>query len=441
MTRLLSTSAALVLMAGAAQAEPIRFEYWYGLGGYLGEQVAATCERFNAAQDEFEIVCVGQGSYEQAVQNTIAAFRANQHPTLVQSFDAGTTDLILSGEFYPVYQMMQDFGIDIDWDDYFPGIKNYYATSDGRVISMPFNSSTPLMYYNIDMLAQGGIEAAPETWEDFEASLVAMKDAGVDIPFCYAPSTWIDLEQFSMVHNVPIATNSNGYDGLDAELTFNQTVHVRHMENIVRWVNEGLAAVRTAEGGMNARDSFGAGLCGYFFGSVASHQTVHNIAADGLNWHVAKLPRYSDFERTNTVVGGASLWVLNGKSDDEYRAAAAYLQFLATPEQERIWVERTGYIPVTLTAYEQLLESGFYDNDPFRGREIAMDSLTYTEPTNLTRGIRLGSFIQIRQEWVSEMQAALGGTKTVQQALDDAVTSGNALLRRFERTYRGRELP
>lgn len=441
MNRILPAAAALALYAGVAHADRIRFEYWYGLGGYLGEQVAATCERFNASQDEFEIVCVGQGSYEQAVQNTIAAFRANQHPTLVQSFDAGTTDLILSGEFYPVYQLMADFNIEIDWDNYFPGIKNYYATSDGRLISMPHNSSTALMYYNVDMLAQAGFDAPPATWEDLEETLVAMKAAGVDVPMCYAPSSWIDLEQFSMVHNVPIATRNNGYDGLDAELVFNTTVHARHIANIVRWVNEGLAAVRTADGGMNARDTFGAGLCGYFFGSVATHQTMHNIAADGLNWHVAMLPVYSDFERTNSVVGGASLWVLRGKSDDEYRGAAAYLQFIATPEEERTWVERTGYIPVTLTTFENLIETGFYDEPPFRGREIAMESLTYTEPSSLTRGIRLGSFIQIRQEWTSEMQAALAGTKTSQQALDDAVTAGNALLRRFERTYRGRQLP
>jgi sn-glycerol 3-phosphate transport system substrate-binding protein len=262
MNRYAATAVGLVLATGAT-AEPVKFEYWYGLGGYLGEQVAETCNRFNAAQDQFEIVCVGQGSYEAAVQNTIAAFRAGQHPTIVQAFDAGTTDLMLSGEFYPVYQLMEDFEIDIDWDNYFPGIKNYYATSDGRVVSMPFNSSTPLMYYNIDLLAQGGVNTPPETWEEFEASLVAMKEAGVETPFCYAPSTWIDLEQFSMVHNVPIATNANGYEGLDAELTFNQTVHVRHMENLVRWVNEGLAAIRTNQSGMNARDAFGAGQCGY----------------------------------------------------------------------------------------------------------------------------------------------------------------------------------
>jgi sn-glycerol 3-phosphate transport system substrate-binding protein len=168
---------------------------------------------------------------------------------------------------------------------------------------------------------------------------------------------------------------------------------------------------------------------------------VHNIAVDGLNWDVAMLPRYSDFERTNTVVGGASLWVLNGKSDDEYRGAAAFMEFIATPESERFWVEATGYIPVTLTGYEALIDSGFYDNPPFKGREVALNSLTYTEPSNLTRGIRLGSFIQIRSEWTNEIQAALAGQKTVQEALDTAVERGNTLLRRFERTYRGKTLP
>ena len=436
-----STAVALCLATGASAQDRIQFEYWYGLSGQLGDVILATCDRFNEVQTEYEITCVGQEGYANAVQNSIAAFRADQHPVLIQAYDAGTADLMMSGEFYPVHQMMADFDIEIDWDDYFPGIANYYAASTGELFSMPFNSSTPVLYYNEDMYAAAGIEA-PATWEQFFANLQVLKDNGVECPWAFYPSTWIHLEQFSMSHNEPVATNGNGYGGLDSELVFNTTLHVRHMEDIVEALNNELAYIRTNQSGINARDSFASGECATYFGSIASHQAVTNVVADsGMNWDVEMLPIYEGFERTNTVVGGASLWVLSNKTEDEYRGAAAYLQFLATPDSERFWSTNTGYIPVTRTGYETLISEGFYEDAPYAGREVALESLTYTDPTEYTRGIRLGGFIQIRSEWVAEIEGALAGNQTVQEALDTAVERGNAILRRFERTYRGQELP
>ena len=442
MTQKLATATlvALAATAGAASADRVKFEYWYGLTGDLGAAVAETCNRFNAAQDQYEAVCVGQDGYEKAVQNTIAAFRAGKHPTLVQSFDAGTADLMLSGEFYPVKKLMEDAGYTIDWDNYFPGIANYYSASNGDFFSMPFNSSTPVYYYNKDQFAKAGITEAPLTWEGMEAAFKALKASGQDCAYAYAPSTWIDLEQFSMAHNVPVASNNNGYDGLDSELLFNTTLHVKHMENIQRWIDEGYAKLRTQAAGKTARDSFIEGECSIFFSSIADHNTIHKLAP-AFAWDVQMIPVYEEAERHNTVVGGASLWVLSGKSDDEYKAAAAYLAFLATPESEEFWVSNTGYIPVTKTGYDALLAKGFYEKQPYVNRDIALKSLTWTEPGPLTRGIRLGSFIQIRAEWVSEVEAALAGQKTMKEALDTAVARGNELLARFARTYEGKSFP
>ena len=433
---------AATLSASAAFAQDkVKFEYWYGLSGQLGDVVQQTCDRFNASQDEYEITCVGQDGYANAVQASIAAFRAKQHPTVVQAYDAGTADLMMSGEFYPVHQMMADFDIEIDWDDYFPGIANYYAASKGELFSMPFNSSTPMLYINKAHYAAAGLEAFPETWEQFEQNLKTVKASGQDCAYGYAPSTWIDLEQFSMAHGVPIATNNNGYDGLNSDYLYNTTIHVKHMENIKRWYDENLLEIRTSQGGLNARDSFAQGECSHYFGSIASHQAVTNLVDGKFDWDVTMIPVYEGTERKNTVVGGASLWVLSGKSDDEYRGAAEYLKFLATPESEEFWSTNTGYIPVTKTGFDTLVSKGFYDNAPYKGRELALDSLTYTDPGPLTRGIRLGGFIQARSEWSNEVQAALQGDKTMQEALDTAVQRSNAILNKFARTYRGKELP
>jgi len=438
--KLATAALALLASAGGASAEKIKFEYWYGLTGDLGKVVAETCTRFNASQDQFEATCVGQDGYEKAVQNTIAAFRAGKQPTLVQSFDAGTADLMLSGEFYPVTKLMADTGVTVDWADYFPGIANYYSSKSGEFFSMPWNSSTPVYYFNKDHFAKAGITEAPITWEGMEVAFVALKASGQACSLAYAPSSWIDLEQFSMVHNIPVGSNNNGFDGLDTELLFNTTLHVKHMENIQAWMTEGYALLRTTASGKTARDSFVEGECSVFFSSIADHNTIHKLTPT-FGWDVQIIPTYEGTSRTNSVVGGASLWVLSGKTDDEYKAAASYLAFLATTPEQKFLLENTGYIPVTKSTYDALLAEGFYAKEPFINRDIAMKSLTFTEPTELTRGIRMGSFIQIRAEWTSEVEAALAGQKTMQEALDTAVSRGNAHLARFAKTYAGKSFP
>ncbi|MES2145567.1 MAG: extracellular solute-binding protein [Pseudomonadota bacterium] len=441
MTHKIATVAAILLASvGTASAEKVKFEYWYGLTGDLGEVVQETCNRFNASQDQYEAVCVGQDGYEKAVQNTIAAFRAGKQPTIVQAFDAGTADLMLSGEFYPVSKLMADTGVAIDWSDYFPGIANYYSSKSGEFFSMPWNSSTPVYYYNKDQFAKAGITEAPITWEGMEAAFKALKASGQACSLAYAPSSWIDLEQFSMANNVPVASNNNGYDGLDTVLLFNTTLHVKHMENIQRWLAEGYALLRTQAAGKTARDSFVEGECSIFFSSIADHNTISKLKPT-FGWDVQIIPTYEGVERKNTVVGGASLWVLSGKTDDEYKAAANYLAFLATKPEQQFLLENSGYIPVTKSTYEALKAEGFYEKAPYINRDIAMKSLTWSEPTELTRGIRLGSMIQIRAEWTAEVEAALAGQKPMKEALDTAVSRGNELLARFARTYEGKSFP
>ncbi len=438
---LIASTFALLALTTSAMAEKVKFEYWYGLTGQLGDQVQATCDRFNASQGKYEISCVSQGDYATALQNTIAAFRAKKHPTIVQGVEVSAPDLMLSGQVYPAYKLMEDHGFDINWDSYFPGIANYYADSQGRLWSMPFNSSTAMMYWNVDAYKSIGRDEAPKTWEEYETVLRELKEAGSACPAGYAPSSWVDLEQFSMVHGEPIATKNNGYDGLDAEVVFNTTLHAKHMKDIKRWIDEGLLVIKTRETGLSTRDAFAAGECAHFFGSIASHQAVTEQVGEGFLWDVAMLPVYEGTERKNSVVGGASLWTLSGKTEEQYRGAAEYFQFLAKPESAEFWSTVTGYIPVTDEGFDYLVKKGFYDERPYKGREKAIESLTYSPVTPLTRGIRLGNFVQIRAEWTSQMQAVLSGQKTPQEALDDAAKRSNTILRKFERTYNGKTLP
>lgn len=443
-TSLLALAASVMAIAsGAAQAqERIKFNYWYGLTGDLGEVMEKHCALFNQSQDKYEAVCSGQGGYDKAEQNTIAAYRAKQHPTIVQIYDAGTVNFMLSGAIYPANKFAEDYKLDIDWSAYIPGIANYYATSKGEMWSFPYNSSTAVFYWNKDAWAKIGKSEAPKTWAALGEDLKAMKAAGVECGFAFDFDTWMNLEQLSAINGLPLATNDNGYGGLDAEVVFNKTAFVDHMKLFKDWLDAGYARIQTAQVGKTLVQSFADGSCASTTTSIANHGTIKKTQVDGMNWDVSMLPTLEEGKRTNSIVGGASLWVMEGKSKEEYEAAAAFLKYVTAADTgEKFIAENTGYIPVTMKGFELLKSEGFYADPRYAGREVAIESLTASDVTPLSRGIRLGNFTSIRAEVRSELEAAFTGQKDIQTALDDAADRSNQILRRYEQTYRGTDLP
>ena len=442
MKRVILLAAATALATGAHAADRTKFEFWYGLTGDLGEVMAKHCQLFNDSQEKYEAVCVGQGGYDKAEQNTIAAYRAKQHPTVVQIYDAGTVNFMLSGAIYPANKFAVDNGIDVDWKGYFPGIANYYATSTGDMWSFPYNSSTAVFYWNKDAWAKIGKTAAPASWAEFAEDLKAMKAAGVECGFAFDFDTWMNLEQFSATNSLPIASLDNGYGGLGAELVFNKTAFVDHMKDYKSWLDAGYAKIQTTQVGKNLVQSFADGSCASMITSIANHGTVHNTQVADLKWDVAMLPVIDPAKRTNSLVGGASLWVMEGKSKEEYEAAAAFLKYVTAPDTgEKYIAENTGYIPVTTKGYELLKAEGFYTDPKRVNRDIAIASLTASDVTPVSRGIRLGNFTSIRSEVRAELEAAFTGQKDMQAAIDAAVERGNQILRRYEQTFKGAALP
>lgn len=429
-------------LAPAPASAATTFEFWYGLSGDLSERVQDVCKRFNASQADYEIVCVSQNDYDTNLQNTIAAFRANKQPTVTQIFDAGTLDLMLSGAYMPIGQLMADNSYQIDWNNYLSGIRSYYSTSKGELLSMPFNSSTAVIYYNTDALAKIGFEGLPTTWEEVEDVARREKAAGYDCPIAFDPTgVWQWFEQFSAIHNQPIASKGNGFGGLDAEYVFNTTRFVDQLTWYKKMFDEGLMVHKSKAAGETANDAFINGHCQITSSSIADHGTFTKQAKPEVHWAAAMLPVWAGTDRKNSFVGGASLWTLKGKSADEYKGAAAFFNFLATPESAEFWSTVTGYVPVTMSGFEAMKAKGFYDAAPYKGRELAIESLTFGEATENTQGIRLGNYVTMRKEIGDAMAKVLFENMPVQQALDTAVERGNALLRKFEKTYQGAQLP
>jgi sn-glycerol 3-phosphate transport system substrate-binding protein len=428
-----------------AAAEKTKIDFWFGNSGDIAKRVQEQCDRFNQSQADYEVVCTSQGSYDASLQNTIAAFRAKKQPTIAQVSDAGTLDIMLSGAYYPANKLMSDMGYTVDWKDYFSGIANYYATSKGEMYSFPFNSSTALLYWNKDAFAKIGKDHAPATWQEAGEDFKALKDAGYACPLGFDISNnevWQFVEQFEAVNGEALATKRNGFDGLDAELTFNKGKLVSFIKDMKGWYDAKEALIKNKATGQTFVEAFAAGECQVMLTSVGDHGNIARTAKEGMNWGVSMLPTYGDSKRHSSFVGGASLWVLKGKSDAEYKGAAAFFNFLAKPEEALTWSTVTGYIPVRNSGYEYLNKQGFYDKAPYAGRELAIKSLTASPADDTApHGVRLGGLLQIRSEIANGLQAIFVNNADVQTSLDSAADRGNQILRRFQQTYKGAQLP
>lgn len=420
---------------GTAASAQTEIEWWHAFTGRLGELLAAQVEKFNESQSDYRVVASHKGNYSEALNAGIAAFRAGEQPHLLQVFEVGTaTMMAATGAVKPVYEVMEESGLEFDPEAYIPAVTGYYTNSDGQMLSFPYNSSTQVLYVNRDKLEEAGIDPDVDLsiWENWDEVLTQLKDAGVTCPYTTSWQSWVHLESFSAYHDVPFATNANGFEGLDTELVFNGDIQVKHIDQLGEWAQEGkfIYNGRRNEAGANFR----AGDCALFTESSAGYAGVK--AEADFDFDIRHLPYWDavDAAPQNTIIGGASVWIMEGHTDEEYTAVAAFLNFLSSPEVQAQWHQDTGYLPITNAAGKLTEEQGFYDENP--GTEIAGLQMTRNEPTDNSKGLRLGGFDQIRTIIDEELEGVWSGQKSAQVALDSAVERGNQLLRRFEQANR-----
>jgi len=426
---------AVALSSGASLAAT-EISWWHSMGGELGERLNKIAEDFNASQSDYKVVPSYRGEYEESMVNTIAAFRAGQQPDIVQVYEVGTgTMMAAKGAVYPVYKLMADHGSNFDPSVYLPVVTGYYTDTDGNMLSMPFNSSTPIMYYNKTVFEKAGLDpnTPPKTWEEmgeFSKKIIESGAAPCGFTMGYA-ATWLGLENFSALHNLPYGTEQNGFGGLDAELTFNGPLQAKFWDQLKTWQDAGVFQYGGPAGGKDVAPKFYSQTCAIMMNSSASRAGVIANAKD-FEVGFGMLPYYADVKGApqNSIIGGATLWVLNGHNDDEYKGVAQFLSYLSSPEVQATWHQATGYLPITTAAYDLSRSQGYYDQNP--GADIAIKQINLNPPTENSKGLRFGNMPQIRTVLDEELQAVLAGSKTGQQALDEAVQRGNAILREFQ---------
>jgi sn-glycerol 3-phosphate transport system substrate-binding protein len=406
--------------------------WWHAMSGELGRQLEKLAADFNASQSEYRIVPIYKGNYTETVTAAIFAFRSRSQPAIVQVAEIATATMMAArGAIYPVFELMRDESEPFSPAAYLPAVTGYYTDVDGNMLSFPFNASTPILYYNKDRFRAAGLdpEIAPKTWPELGAAAKRLRAAGAVCGFTTSWPSWINVESFSAFHNLPISTRANGFDGFDAVLTFNNPVMVRHIAQLAEWqadkVFDYSGRATTAE------PRFQNGECGIFIGSSATRADIRANSKFEVGYGM--LPYWPDVEGApqNTSIGGATLWVLRDRPADEYKGVAKFFGFLSKPEIQAAWHQNTGYLPVTRAAFDLSRAQGFYDRNP--GAAISVEQITLKPPTENSRGIRLGSFVLIRDVIDDELEQAFSGRKSAQAALDSAVERGNRLLRQFER--------
>ena len=428
-------AAALLLSTSATAFAQTKLEFWHAMGGELGKKLEEIVTNYNASQGDYAITPVYKGSYSETMTAAIAAFRAKQQPAIVQVFEVGTgTMMAAKGAVYPVYKLMGDTGETFDPKGFLSAVVGYYTDTDGNMLSMPFNSSTPILYYNKDVFKKAGLdpETAPKTWEDVEAySRKIMESGAAKCGFTTGWISWVQLENFSAWHNQPIGTKENGFGGLDSSLTVNGPVQAKHWENLKKWQDAGIFQYGGPVGGNDAPPKFYSQECAIYMNSSASRA---GVIANAKEFEVGygMLPYYSDVAGApqNSIIGGATLWVLQGRPEDEYKGAAKFFSYLSSPEVQADWHQFSGYLPITQASYELGQTQGYYAKNP--GSDVAIKQITLNPPTANSKGLRFGNYVQIRDVIDDEFQNLLNGSKSAQQALDSVVERGNKLIADFK---------
>jgi len=387
--------------------------FWHAMSGSKTAIVDGYAEEFMKRHPEITVEAVYSGSYAETVTKGLAAIKAGKPPVLLMSYEVGTQTMLDSGAIIPIHTLNKG---EIDFDDVTGPIAKYYSVND-NLNSMPFNSSTAMIYYNKDMFRAAGLDPdkPPTSFDEVYEYSKKIMDAGLasgGISFGWP--AWI-FEQMHAYHNVFYANNDNGRSGERAsEVLFNGKLGVEVLTEWQKWAKAGVLAYggRTYK----ANDPFIAGEFAMLVQSTSSLAGIIKTAEFEVG--TAFLPRLPGYEKGNSVIGGASIWLLKGHSDGVNAAAWKFLQYLFEEQNAVAWHKGTGYFPVNNKAYGTLMNEGWFDKEPrFR---TAFDQILGGSDSKAASGVLLGNFVEIRDIMGAAIEDVVVNMKDPKTILDKA---------------------
>lgn len=403
--------------------------FWHAMKGNNADALNALVAKFNAAHSgKITVKPVFQGSYDDTVTKYKAAVQAKQTPSVVQVYDVGSGFLADSGQTIPVQSFADQDKFDLS--DLQPAIKGYYSRN-GKLQSMPFNSSVPLLYINATAFKKAGLDPAkpPTTLDEIRTDAMKLKSSGaVKYAFNAAIYGWY-FEQLTAEAGKTYCDQDNGRSGRADAVTFDDPEQVQFLSWWKGMLADGLAT-NTGRNTDDAQAAFKSGTIGMGFESTGVLGGYITAAGNKFQVATAPFPKVQASDTGGPIIGGASLWIDGpGHSAAEQRASWEFVKFLAQPENAAFWHTKTGYFPITKSALNEPDDKAWVAQKP--QFQTAIDELQSSPASTATQGCLLGSLPQVRALVETAIESVLTSGKDPKAALDDAASQAKSLISKY----------
>lgn len=412
-------------MADASEVDGTEISFWHSMGGVNGQAIDTLVKKFND-ENEYGITVKAQyqGEYDDSLNKLKSAQIGNMGADLVQVYEIGSRFMIESGWITPMQQMIDADSYDLSQIE--PNLAAYY-TIDNQLYSMPFNSSTPIMYYNKEMFDKAGITEIPDSLEGIEAvGEKLLNEGGAGQVISLGIYGWF-FEQFIGKQGLEYANNGNGRTEAATAVAFDSNGAAANILTAWKSLYDKGYAPNVGKGGDAGLADFSAGKSAITLGSTASLKQILQDVNGKFEVGTAYFPKVKSTDEGGVSIGGASLWALNNNDAKKTRATWEFVKFLISPESQAYWNAQTGYFPVTTAAQE---EPVFKENvEKYPQFQTAIDQLHDSSPKYV--GALLSVFPEARATVESEIENLLNGNADVKTAVKNMADAINKSIEEY----------
>lgn len=412
-------------MADASEVDGTEISFWHSMGGVNGQVIDTLVKKFND-ENEYGITVKAQyqGEYDDSLNKLKSAQIGNMGADLVQVYEIGSRFMIESGWITPMQQMIDADSYDLSQIE--PNLAAYY-TIDNQLYSMPFNSSTPIMYYNKEMFEKAGITEIPDSLEGIEAvGEKLLNEGGAGQVISLGIYGWF-FEQFIGKQGLEYANNGNGRTEAATAVAFDSNGAAANILTAWKSLYDKGYAPNVGKGGDAGLADFSAGKSAITLGSTASLKQILQDVNGKFEVGTAYFPKVKSTDEGGVSIGGASLWALNNNDAKKTRATWEFVKFLISPESQAYWNAQTGYFPVTTAAQE---EPVFKENvEKYPQFQTAIDQLHDSSPKYV--GALLSVFPEARATVESEIENLLNGNADVKTAVKNMADAINKSIEEY----------
>jgi len=412
-------------------------QFWHAMGGWRIDLLNDMASQFMELYPDIEVEVQYTGSYQETLNKLITSVQSGTAPHVIQVFEIGTQKLIDGQVALPIQDLI-DEDTEFDIGNFLPQVLNYYRV-DGKLYSMPFNSSNPVLYYNKTMFAEAGLDPnkPPRTFQELieMSRALSKKDSNGNI--IQAGITWNlhswFLEEYNALQSALMVNNNNGRTGRATEAIFNNEASLRFLKLWNDMSKEGLMLNTKREDWTAARQMFMSQKVAMLISSTSDVAIMVDAQTNGFEASTAFLPRPEGAPAGGVAIGGGSLWLIDGHSKAETNAAWTFMKWMADTDQQVRWHFETGYFPVRKDSLEVLMNSGMYAEEPALLGSIFQ--LLLSEQNYASNGAVIGAYPEMRNIIETAIERMLNGEMTPEQALAWAEKESTIAIQEYNELY------